>query len=485
MTPLLLAGVVAGAVVLLALAERSPATLLGMVAGGVVVVGAVAAHRVGMAGRAVHQEFEGTLAEDLGAIANAVAALDKVVHWSSDQLCRGERPPISEDDGPYRPGPVGQIEKQLAELKLQIVDGLIRVHDEAQASIFRQAVLNMAKRQHTLVTRALTALSALEGLTEDPFLLNTIFSIDHLVTRVRRHGESVALIGGQSLRAVWHPVSVVAVLRGAASEVEKYTRVSVVAGAVGRKVGLPGHVGPNLTHLLAELIENALECSPAETMVMVRLQQVKVGLAIEVEDRGISMPAEAREVNNALLRAPEAMELHSRVAGGQIGLVTAALIAQKYGMTVDLRENSLGGTTALVVVPENCLVDLPTDGDARSTEPTSPPARPTTGPRSDTRPRSGGPSTARQPAPGSAVTAASATTPEHSSRLTPATAAAHGPTSLAAGTTSEAPVLPRRQRNPGSFRPPADAPLPAAPAPGVAAAFFRGSQAGASGEHNT
>ncbi|MGV9318242.1 ATP-binding protein [Streptomyces sp. NPDC003660] len=440
-------------------AGLSGTLISGVVAGSVIVVGTVAAHRVRTATRAVQQASARSAAEALGILGNAVAATDKVLRWSADQLCRGEQPPAPPDDTAHlSAGPAGEIERALDDLRVQVVAELIRVYDEAQASIFTEAVLNMAKRQHTLVSRALTSLSALENLTEDPYLLNTIYVTDHLTTRVRRHVESMAVIGGQSLRSVRHPVSVTAVLRGAASEVEKYTRVTVIAGAVGTQLGFPGHVGPNLTHLLAELIENALDVSAAETLVIVRAQRVAAGLAIEVEDRGIAMRPETRAENNALLRAPEVMELRSRVADGKIGLVTAALIAQRYGVSVELRENSLGGTTALVVVPDKCLVPL------------SPaPARQV--PRAAVVP----------PRPHPA--AAAAEPQEHSARRVPSPplAPATGDSHL-----SGAPALPRRQRNSGEFRPPADAPPPAAPMPGMAAAFLRGSQAGAvQGERNT
>ncbi len=134
---------------------------------------------------------------------------------------------------------------------MRAVASLIRVHDESQSVVLLEVLRRLAMREHALVGKALEALSQLEMLTDDPELLAKIFEIDHLVTRMRRQVESTAVLGGQSLRSVRRPVPVKSVLRGAVSEVVQYPRVAVAAGSVGAEVGLPGHVGPDLTHLLA------------------------------------------------------------------------------------------------------------------------------------------------------------------------------------------------------------------------------------------
>ncbi|MBP0456149.1 ATP-binding protein [Streptomyces montanisoli] len=400
----------------------------------------------------------------LTAVAGAAAAVEKSVQWSADELCRGARPPLPEMQTPQPARVTDGINKALAALQVQAVASLIRVHDESQSVVLLEVLRRLAMREHALVGKALQALSELEMLTDDPELLSKVFEIDHLVTRMRRQVESTAVLGGQSLRSARRPVPVTTALRGAVSEVVQYPRVVVAAGSVGAELGLPGHVGPDLTHLLAELIENACECSDPATKVMVRAQRVSKGLAIEVEDRAVPMHPQMRVQMNQLLKAPDIVDVTGQVREGQLGLLVAAKIANSHGLSVLLQENVTGGTTALVVIPERLLVAMPTvDNPGALPEQ----ARPSASPRQ---------------------VATAATTHTADQATCPDIAETSG--AGEAGDAAEAPALPTRRRQPGSFRPPRErereqAPVTAA-TPGLAAAFRSGIQAGSpsgSAEH--
>ncbi|MGC5412598.1 ATP-binding protein, partial [Streptomyces sp. DT225] len=103
----------------------------------------------------------------------------------------------------------------LGALQVQAITSLVRVHDESQSSLLLEVLRLLAQREHALVGKALEALTQLEKLTDDPELLHTSFQIDHLVTRLRRHIESTAVLGGRSLRSARRPVPLATVLRGA------------------------------------------------------------------------------------------------------------------------------------------------------------------------------------------------------------------------------------------------------------------------------
>ncbi|PZH17580.1 ATP-binding protein, partial [Streptomyces sp. NTH33] len=331
---------------------------------GLIGVALVAAYGARTAAGALRAAAAKVQTAELEAVAGVVAAVEKSVLWSADELCRGARPPLPGMQVPRSDSQSAAVEAALSELQLQAVASLIRVHDESQSVVLLEVLRRLATREHALVGKALEALSQLEKLTDDPELLSKIFEIDHLVTRMRRQVESTAVLGGQSLRSVRRPISVTTALRGAVSEVVQYPRVAVAAGSVGTELGLPGHVGPDLTHLLAELIENSCECSDPATRVTVRAQQVSAGLAIEVEDRAIPMHPKMREQMNRLLAAPDEVDVSGQVRAGQLGLLTAAKIAQRHGLSIRLQENTTGGTTALVVVPTRLLVPISPAGDA-------------------------------------------------------------------------------------------------------------------------
>ncbi|WP_079127787.1 sensor histidine kinase [Streptomyces niveus] len=425
--------------------------LLVCVVCGLVGVAVVAARCARTAAGAVEERR----AAELTAVAGAAAAVEKSVRWSADELCRGARPPLPDRKMPQPASSTTEIDKALSALQVQAVASLIRVHDESQSVVLLEVLRRLAMREHALVGKALEALSQLEMLTDDPELLSKIFEIDHLVTRMRRQVESTAVLGGQSLRSVRRPVPVTTALRGAVSEVVQYPRVAVAAGSVGAELGLPGHVGPDLTHLLAELIENACECSDPRTKVTLRAQRVPNGLAVEVEDRAIPMPPQTREQMNRLLAAPDEVDVSGQVRAGQLGLLVAAKIAQSHGLSVLLQENVTGGTTALVVIPARLLVAIPPVGDAgarrRAVHPSAtPPPQVAGAPADPPADQIARPITVRSPGAGA---------PEHS---------------------ADAPALPTRTRRAGSFPPPHEreqAPATAA-TPGLAAAFRTGIEAG-------
>ncbi|MDT0439983.1 MULTISPECIES: sensor histidine kinase [Streptomyces] len=422
--------------------------LTGLVCGlsGVV---AVAAHGARAVAGAVQLAVEELQAAALNGIAGAAAAVEKSVQWSADELCRGKRPPLPDPQTTQSPIANAEINNVLGALQAQAIASLIRVHDESQSVVLLEVLRRLAMREHALVSKALQALSELEMLTDDPELLAKIFEIDHLVTRMRRQVESTAVLGGQSLRSVRRPVPVATALRGAVSEVVQYPRVAVAAGSVGAELGLPGHVGPDLTHLLAELIENACECSDPATRVMVRAQRVPHGLAIEVEDRAIPMHPQARAQMNHLLKAPAEVDVSGQVRAGQLGLLVAAKIAQSHGLSVLLQENVTGGTTALVVIPARLLVAIPTIEDAGALPPEE---------------ASG---SGRQ----SQQVAAAPVAPGPVTHL--------GAASTSAGHSADAPALPARRRRSEPFRPPHERQaLVSAATPGLAAAFRGGLQAG-------
>ncbi|MFF6911727.1 ATP-binding protein [Streptomyces sp. NPDC012466] len=446
----LLAALLGAAFALWSMSAVGPGWLLTGLVCGLAGVALVAARGVRTAAGVV-QEAQ---AAALTAVAEAGAAVEKSVQWSADELCRGGRPALPDMQTPASASPTVEINKALSSLQAQAIASLIRVHDESQSVVLLEVLRRLAMREHALVGKALQALSQLEMLTDDPELLSKIFEIDHLVTRMRRQVESTAVLGGQSLRSVRRPVPVATALRGAVSEVVQYPRVAVAAGSVGAELGLPGHVGPDLTHLLAELIENACECSDPATKVTVRAQRVSSGLAIEVEDRAIPMHPQTRAQMNHLLKAPDEVDVSGQVRAGQLGLLVAAKIAQSHGLSVLLQENVTGGTTALVVIPARLLVAIPSLEDSgvlpRRPHPSAPPPR------------------------------QSATAPAIPAGQVPRPGTAGAPRAGEAGHSADAPALPTRTRQAGSFRPPREreqAPVTAA-TPGLAAAFRNGIQAG-------
>ena len=111
------------------------------------------------------------------------------------------------------------------------------VHREAVRLASEQAMLrgnvnaiftNLSRRSQGLIERQLALITELENNEGDPDQLESLFKLDHLATRMRRNGENLLVLAGESAGREWNdPIPLVDVLRAAASEVEQYERVEL------------------------------------------------------------------------------------------------------------------------------------------------------------------------------------------------------------------------------------------------------------------
>ncbi|TXK35195.1 sensor histidine kinase [Nonomuraea sp. C10] len=215
-----------------------------------------------------------------------------------------------------------------------------------------QVFLNLARRKQGLLHRQLSVLDGMQRRTHDPDQLEELFRLDHLTTRMRRHAESLIILSGSAPGRAWRkPVPVIDVVRAAIAEVEDYTRVDV-AGMHGSAVD--GSAAADLTHLIAELVENATIYSPPDTTVHVRGDRVSNGYSVEVEDRGLGLQPEEYDAYNRVLTEPPEFDLAD---SDRLGLFVVAKLAQRHAIKVLLRRSPFGGTTAIVFVPDRLVTD--------------------------------------------------------------------------------------------------------------------------------
>jgi signal transduction histidine kinase len=231
---------------------------------------------------------------------------------------------------------------------------------------------NLARRNQSLLQRQLTVLDEAERRATDPDMLEDLFKMDHLTTRMRRHAEGLIILSGAPPGRSWSaPVKLIDVMRGAVAEVEDYARVIV---STQSRAALSGSAVTDVIHLLAELIENATSLSPPFTQVRVSGETVAKGFAIEIEDRGLGMtPQKLHELNERLANPQEINPANTE----QLGLFVVGQLARRHGISVMLRPSPYGGTTAVALIPLTLLVD---EGPAAITAGGRAPAAGTAGP---------------------------------------------------------------------------------------------------------
>lgn len=139
------------------------------------------------------------------------------------------------------------------------------------------------------------------------------------------------------------------VVRAAVAEVEDYARVEVRRLP---QAAVAGSTVADLTHLVAELVENATQFSPPHTKVRVYGEQVGNGYVLEVEDRGLGMGKEVMAEANRRIEQAQALDLFD---SDRLGLFVVSRLAKRHGVKVSLRPSPYGGTTAVVLLPTALL----------------------------------------------------------------------------------------------------------------------------------
>jgi signal transduction histidine kinase len=214
--------------------------------------------------------------------------------------------------------------------------------------------VSLGRRNQGLLSRQLEFIDRLESEESNPELLDNLFRLDHLATRMRRNAESLLVLAGEQPSRRWsEPVSLTDVVRGAVAEVEDYQRVNLEgideAQLVGSAVG-------DVSHLLAELIENATHFSPPDSSVMVLGRRVTDGYALAIVDDGVGMTEEQLHAANERIEASPQIE---RVPSSYLGLFVVGRLAARHEIKVRLVESTTEGVTAKVLLPNTLVEPLP------------------------------------------------------------------------------------------------------------------------------
>jgi len=210
--------------------------------------------------------------------------------------------------------------------------------------------VNLARRNQSLLDRQISLIDDLEAAA-DPDELASLFELDHLATRMRRNAESLLVLSGAEQPRNWgDSVPVLDVVRASAAEIAEFARLH--AHGFEGDVAVVGHAVADLTHLLAELLENATAFSPPSTPVTVGGRRLDQRFVIGVTDRGIGMDEPRIAQANALLARPPVAGL---ALSRTLGLHVVAHLAARHGIHVQLRPALPSGITALVVLPPTLL----------------------------------------------------------------------------------------------------------------------------------
>ena len=256
------------------------------------------------------------------------AALDIATRQLPDRMRRlSEAPDVGADI------PVAPIDVLTSDEIGQVARAFDQVHAEAVRLAGNEAMLrtslnamfvNLSRRSQTLIERVARTVDSLEQDEDNPERLYSLFSIDHMVTRMRRNSENLLLLAGHEGARKWSdPVTIADVARAAVSEIEHYNRVVL---NIQPGVAVIGSAVSDIVHLLAELIE--------------------------ITDKGIGIPEERLAEVNWRLQSTPAIDVS---VSRHMGLFAVARLAERHGVQVRLRPANPQGLSVLVWLPDTVI----------------------------------------------------------------------------------------------------------------------------------
>jgi signal transduction histidine kinase len=275
------------------------------------------------------------------------------------EVARNELVRVSDSESPDQAPPrLAAIEVDSQDEIGELAAALNRVQATAALLLERQvstrgniAVMfaNIARRTQNLVGRQLTLIDDLERNERNPDLLQRLYRLDHVATRLRRSADSLLVVSGtidQVMSGV--PTALVDVIRSALAEIEGFRAVRL--GEIP-DVAVNATIVGDLRLMLAELLENATNFSPPGTPVEV-FGVLGDECRIVVVDHGLGMSAARLDEENRRLVDRERLDVAPTTV---LGLFVVGRLARRHGMTVQLEPSEGRGVTAFIRIPVRLL----------------------------------------------------------------------------------------------------------------------------------
>lgn len=228
----------------------------------------------------------------------------------------------------------------------------------------QRAFVNIARRVQAIVHQQASDLREMEERHgREPGIFGDLLRLDHGTALIGRLADSIAVLGGARPGRQWSKsVPLFSVLRGAMSRILDYQRVELHSVS---EVAVVGPAVEPLIHALAELLDNATRYSPPQTRVHLTAVEVQAGIAVEIEDGGVSLSEEARErAERMLMQAQAGIDLKDLGETPRLGLAVVGRLSQAYNFQLSLRPSAYGGVRAVLIVPQDLLTTTPATGTA-------------------------------------------------------------------------------------------------------------------------
>ncbi|MFB8772712.1 ATP-binding protein [Streptomyces broussonetiae] len=264
---------------------------------------------------------------------------------------------VSPDEVLRQLGDYHERYRELPEPLRALLYEVMRIVDQEQAmrDSLARSFVDVARRIQAIIHQQNDELREMEeDHGTNPAVFDDLLRLDHGTALIGRLADSVGVLGGGRPGRQWPlPVSLYSTLRGAMSRILEFRRITL--DNVPR-ISVKGIYVEPVIHACAELFDNATRYSPPQSKVHVTAVEVQSGIAIEIEDSGVSFNEETRNrVEGLVAEAMEGIDIQEIDKAPRLGLAVVGRLCKTYKMQVQLRPSAYGGVRAVLVVPMNML----------------------------------------------------------------------------------------------------------------------------------
>ena len=244
---------------------------------------------------------------------------------------------------------------ELGELAVAIADGRRQAADFVQEQLSSRRsvtdlVANIALRNERLLGAALDALGEIGRRDHEPSTAAAIARVHRIVARVDRTTASALVLMGEGGRVATTASSVTDVVWASALAIESSDRVDALALS---EAMIHADAVADVAHMLAELIDNAVQASSAPGRVTIMGEAAAGGdYELTIMDSGAGMHPQELETANRRVRRLESLH---RVPVRNLGLDVVGRLARRHGVQARLGHSGDGGIVVRVLLPAAVL----------------------------------------------------------------------------------------------------------------------------------
>ncbi|MEU7426537.1 ATP-binding protein [Streptomyces sp. NPDC040750] len=249
--------------------------------------------------------------------------------------------------------------RELFRVALRGADHEISMRDATERSF-----VSIARRVQAIVHQQAKELREMEeDHGRNPEVFDDLLRLDHGTSLIGRLADTISVLGGGRPGRQWPlPVSLYSVLRGAMSRILEYRRIELSSIV---NINIKGTAVEPVIHAAAELLDNATRYSPPSNKVHVTASEVQAGIAIEIEDAGVSLSEESRaRIEQMIEDAKNGDDAQNLGENPRLGLAVVGRLCKHFDMEVSLRASAYGGVRAILIIPRVMTTTEPGVGAA-------------------------------------------------------------------------------------------------------------------------